>query len=142
MLKTSIKDWLRDDRLIIWILAVAVLIGAVLSGLIGQVNHDGFSFAGFIVRFLVSLFGQIFIIALLLQLSVKRPKLGGIIILCLFVVLALIALPSIYLATHTWEFGERPGALVGQPYLLALYIANVILYAFSGTLLLRTKPIE
>lgn len=134
-------SWLRDDRLIIWILAVAVLIGAALSGLIGQANHDGFSFAGFIVSFLVSLFGQIFVISLLLQLSVKRSKLGGIIILCLFVVLALAFLPNL-LAIHTWEFGERPGALVGQSYLLILYLTNVILYAFSGILLLRTKPIE
>lgn len=141
MLKPSIKEWLHDDRLIIWILAVAVLIGAVLSGLMGQVNHDGFSFTGFIFSFLVSLFGQIFVISLLLQLSVKRPKLGGLLVLCIFVIAALLFLPNL-ITTHTWEFGERPGALVGNPHLLALYLVAVFFFAFSGILLLRTKPIE
>lgn len=141
MLKASIKRWLNDDRLIIYILAVAVLILATLSGLIGQVNHDSFSLIGFIFSFIASFFGQIFIISLLLQLSVKRPKLGGTLILFLFVFLALIFLPNL-LTTTTLEFGERPGAFVGNPHLLALYLTGVVLYAVSGIMVIRTKAIE
>ena len=124
--------WLRDDRFIIWVLAVAVLFGATFNGLIGQVNYDSFSPVQFITQFTVSFLGQILVIALLLQLSVKRPKLGAIFILIL----------SVCLSMYTWGFSGYSESFVGQSYLIALCLIASISYAFSSILLFKTKPIE
>ena len=135
---SDMRRWLRDDRLIVWIIAAGVLIGASLNGLLVQANKDEFSPVWFLTGFIGSFLLQVSILALLLKLGVRHPRLGGSLVLVIFVILALIAFPG-YMAIRTEPF-LRYGPLVGHPQLLAMYVITIIAYASSGILLLRMKP--
>ena len=128
--------WLSNNRLLILILSSAVLIGSFGNMLLGALSFGNLQWYDYILFFLNSLIVQAIILIVLLWLSTKWPKIGGVLLIIVFSVLALAFLPSYYHSYH-----DSPSIFSTHPEVLVLYLSVILLYSVSGIILFRNRKI-